>query len=339
MLGIALQIHFELLMIVKPTITFTADEKLKIDQYVLHGGKLLLFIDKLNAEIDSITVNNEVVAYDRNLELNDLLFRYGVRINSDLVMDMQCDRYPQDLNGRGQYVLENWNYCPLIQNKGTHLINKNLGIVSSRFANSMDTSIEAEGIKRTVLLTTSINSKTISTPAIISAKENILEPNPAFFNKSNLPVAVLMEGKFESLYKNRLSGSQLDTLNFYGINYLSQCIKDNKMIVVSDGDIILNSFYKQEPLPMGVNPFSMIKDNQVFPLANRYFLENCIEYLINKDGLMEAKAKDYTLIFLNPKKITRDKGFWQFINIALPVMLVILFAVIYQWLRKRRYSR
>ncbi|MEO6406309.1 MAG: gliding motility-associated ABC transporter substrate-binding protein GldG [Ferruginibacter sp.] len=330
---------FKILIIVKPTIAFNEDEKLKIDQYVMRGGKLLLFEDKLNAEMDSIKANNEVVAYDRELGLNDLLFKYGVRINSDIVMDLQCDKYPFDLNGNSQYQLISWNYFPLIQTKPTHLINKNLGIISSRFANSIDTSIDAEGLKRTILLSTSENSRTISTPAIISTKENRQEPDKALFNKSNIPIAVLMEGKFTSLYKNRISQSQLDTFNYYGVDYYSESKKDNKMIVVADGDIVLNEFYKQEPLPMGVNPYSMVKGQQTYPLANRSFLQNCVEYLINENGLMEAKSKDYTPYFLNPKKIEKEKTSWQLLNIATPILAVILFGLFFQWHRKRKYTK
>lgn len=328
---------FKVLLIVKPTIAFSESEKLKIDQYVMRGGKLLLFEDKLNAEMDSIKMNNEVVAYDRELGLNDLLFKYGVRVNSDIVMDLQCDKYPFDVNGNGQYQLINWNYFPLIQTKPTHVINKNLGIVSSRFANSIDTSIEAEGLKRTILLSSSVNSRAIGTPAIISTKENREAPDPKLFNKQNLPIAVLMEGKFTSLFKNRMSQAQLDTFNYYGVNYFPQSMSDNKIIVVADGDIVLNGFYKQQPLPMGVNPYSMVKGQQTFPVANSSFLQNCVEYLVNANGLMEGKAKDYTPYFLNPKKIESQKTSWQLLNIAAPILAVILFAFIFQWIRRSKY--
>ena len=327
---------FKVLMIVKPTIPFTDDEKLKIDQYVMRGGKLLMFIDKLNAEVDSITANSQIVAYDRELGLNDILFKYGVRINSDLVMDLQCDRYPIDLNNNGQYALLKWNYFPLFQTKPTHVINKNLGIVSGRFVNSIDT-VEADGIKKTVILSSSVNARKISTPALITVDENRQEPVNDKFKTANIPVAVLLEGKFSSMFKNRLSQAMTDSLENYGQLFQSQGINDNKIIVVSDGDIILNNFYEQKPLPMGVNPYSMIKDKQVFPVANSSFLENCIEYLINENGMMDAKAKDYTLRFLDPVKIEEEKTFWQLLNIAAPILIVILFAFIFQWVRKRKY--
>ncbi len=329
---------FNLLMIVKPTQPFTDDEKLKIDQYIMRGGKLLMFVDKLNAEMDSIKMNNEVTAYDRNLELNDLLFKYGIRINSDLVMDLQCDRLKIEVNGNGQTELLPWNYFPMLQTKSNHLINKNIGFVASRFANSIDT-VEAAGITKVPLLSTSLNSRTISTPAIISLNENVVEAESEKFKKANIPVAYLLEGKFTSLYKNRVPQSLMDSLNAYGVPFFSECFSENKMIVVSDADIALNGFYKQQPLPMGVNPYSMINGRQSFPVANRTFFQNCIDYLINNNGLMQAKSKDYSLQFLDPKKIENEKTSWQVINIAVPVLLVCFFGVVYQWWRKRRYTK
>ena len=130
---------FKLLMIVKPTITFTEEEKLKIDQYVMRGGKVLWFIDRLNAEMDSLQIKNQVIAYDRNLNLEDLLFRYGVRINPDLLMDLQCDFLPFDVNGNKQFEFLHWNYFPLFESKQNSVINKNLGLVAGKFVNSIDT--------------------------------------------------------------------------------------------------------------------------------------------------------------------------------------------------------
>ncbi len=329
---------FDLLLIVKPTIQFSDDEILKIDQFVMRGGKLLIFVDKLSAEMDSLQIKNEVIAYDRNLELDNLLFKYGIRIKPELLMDLQCDRLPFDINGDGQYKLLPWNYFPLFQSSSNHIINKNLGFVNSRFVNSIDTSIEAEGIYKTVLLKTSSKSRTISTPALISGKENVIEPESEKYIKQGIPAAVLLEGKFTSLFKNRISQSHLDSLNYFGYNYLQECLKPNKVIVVADGDIVLNSFYKDQPLPMGVNPYSMVNGRQSFPVANRTFLQNCVEFLIDDNGLIEAKSKDYTLRFLDPGKIEKGKTTWQIINIAVPILLVFLFAVVYQFIRKRKYT-
>ena len=327
---------FKLLLLVKPTEKFSDDEKLKIDQFVMRGGKVIMFLDKLNAEMDSLRIKNEVIAYDRGLELNDLLFKYGVRVNNDLVMDLQCDFLPFDVNGNGQFDFLHWNYFPLFESKSNHIINKNLGLVSGRFVNSIDT-IEVEGIKKTVLLSSSSNAKTIATPALISGKENSNEPESDKFKKANIPVAVLLEGKFTSLFKNRVSQAITDSLEQYGVSFMQECITDNKIIVVADGDMVLNSISKNEPLPMGVNPLTVGSQYQ-YQFANATFLQNCLDYLLNPSNLSEAKAKDYTLRLLDSKKVTANKTMWQLITIALPIALVILFAFIFQWLHKRKYT-
>jgi ABC-2 type transport system permease protein len=330
--------EFNVLFVVKPTSPFSDEAKFKLDQYVMHGGKILFFIDKLNAELDSLqSENGEVVAYDRGLGLNDLLFKCGVRINSDLVMDLQCDFLPFDVNGNGQFELLPWNYFPVFETKSNHIINKNLGFVSGRFVNSIDT-VEAKGIKKIILLSSSPNSRTIATPAIISGKENINAPEDDKFKKANIPVAVLLEGKFQSLFSNRLSQAMNDSLQKNGAVFLSQCIADNKMIVVSDGDIILNSVVKgNRAIPMGMNPYTYGSQRE-FPFSNKDFLQNCLDYLINSSGLSEAKAKNYTLRLLDKKKVDDEKITWQLINIVAPVMIVFLFAFLFKWWRKRKYT-
>ena len=297
-----------------------------------------MFQDKLEAEPDSLkSMSNQVVAFDRNLALDDLLFKYGARINPDLVMDLQCDFLPFVVNGSEQMEYLHWNYFPLFDSKSNHLINKNLGLVAGKFVNSIDT-VEAEGIKKTVLLSSSPNSRTIATPALISGKENINAAEDEKYKKSNIPVAVLLEGKFQSLYSNRVSQAMKDSLEKYGAFFQQQALTDNKIIVVADGDMVLNSVQKNEPLPMGVNPYTYGSQYQ-YEFANKDFLQNCLDYLINPSGLAEAKAKDYTLRLLDTKKITEQKATWQLINIAVPVLLVFLFAVIYQWRRKRKYTK
>ncbi|MBL0145031.1 MAG: gliding motility-associated ABC transporter substrate-binding protein GldG [Chitinophagaceae bacterium] len=327
---------FKLLLLVKPTEKFTDEEKLKIDQFVMRGGKVLMFIDRLNAEMDSLRIKNEVIAYDRGLELNDLLFKYGARVNPDLVLDLQCDFLPFDVNGKGQFEFLHWNYFPLFESKSNHVINKNLGLVSGKFVNSVDT-LEVEGIKKTILLSSSSNSKTIATPALISGKENVNEPENDKFKKANIPVAVLLEGKFTSMFKNRLSQAMNDSLANYGAMFMQECIANNKIIVVADGDMVLNSISKNEPLPMGVNPLTVGSQYQ-YQFANKDFLQNCLDYLLNSSGLAEAKAKDYTLRLLDTKKVESQKIIWQLITIALPIVLVILFALLFQWLHKRKFT-
>ena len=327
---------FKLLIIVKPTLTFSDAEKLKIDQYVMHGGKLLCFIDRLNAEVDSLQMKNQVIAYDRNLQLEDLFFKFGIRINPDLLMDLQCDFLPFSVNGKDQFQFLHWNYFPLFESKQNSVITKNLGLVEGKFVNTIDT-VSAPGIKKTILLSSSSNSRSIETPALISGAENRNAPVDAAFNKKDLIAGVLLQGKFTSLFKNRISRQQMDSLSFYGSPFRSENIEDNKMIIVSDGDIVLNGTYKGQLLPMGVNPYT-VGTQYEYQFANRQFVDNCIEYLVNNAGLSEAKSKDYKLRLLDPKKTTDQRGFWELLNLGLPVFLVIIFGIIYQWLRKKKYA-
>ncbi len=327
---------FKVLVIVKPTKAFTEQAKLKLDQYVMNGGKLLMFIDRLDAEMDSLQIKNEVIAYDRELQLNDLFFRYGVRQNADLLMDLQCDYLPFDVNGNGQFELLPWNYFPVMESRSNHPINKNLGFVVGRFVNSLDT-VEAPGIKKTILLTSSVNARRISTPALISGKENVTAPENEKFKTANIPVAVLLEGKFNSLFANRASQAMRDSIAGYGGQFLPNSINDNKIIIVSDGDIVLNSAMQGQPIPMGNNPYTY-GTQRAFPFANKDFMQNCMDYLINENGLIEAKSKDYVARLLDSKKVEEQKTIWQVINIVVPVLLVLLFALVFQFVRKKKYS-
>lgn len=312
---------------VKPSLAFSEEEKLKLDQFVMKGGKLLLFIDNLIAEGDSLRFKAETIAYDRNLNLTDQLFKYGIRINTDLVMSLDCDYMPFGIGGTAenpQYEFLKWNYYPLFGATNENPISKNGGQVVGRFTNSIDT-IVTPGIKKTILLSSSPNSRTISTPALISLNENKNEPEDTKFNKSNIPVAVLLEGKFTSIFRNRISKSQIDSLAANGSAFLDINKESNKMIIVSDGDIVLNDVSPQKgPLPLGTN-FYTVGSQYERQFANKDFLLNCLEYLSNKPGISETRNKDIILRDLDPKKVKEQKSTWQFINIALPVLLVILF--------------
>ncbi|HUR66573.1 MAG TPA: gliding motility-associated ABC transporter substrate-binding protein GldG [Chitinophagaceae bacterium] len=341
----------DVLMIVKPTKEFSEDEKLKIDQFVMRGGKLICFIDNLIAEQDSLSIKPETIAYDRNLNLTDLFFRYGLRINTDLLMDLQCDVIPFVVGGSNdnpQLEFLKWNYYPVLTS-GNSKLTKGLGYVTSHFANSIDT-IQVEGVRKEPLLVSSPNSRTIGTPALISLNENKDAPEDAKFKKDAIPVAMLLEGRFTSLYRNKLSQSQRDTLAAGGSPF-SDLSVNNKIIVVADGDIVLNDFIpgeegSPEPIQMGWNKYTYteyLKQSAhaklFIPVANREFLLNAVEYLVSNPAISETRNKDIVLRLLDSKKITAQKSTWQFINIALPVLLIILLGWIYQEIRKRRYAR
>jgi ABC-2 type transport system permease protein len=342
----------DVLLIVKPVEQFTEEEKLKIDQFVMGGGKLLCFIDNLIAEQDSLAYKPETIAFDRNLNLTDLFFRYGIRINTDLVMDLQCDAIPLIVGGtrdNPQFEFLRWNYFPLFAPAGTGSMNKGLGYVSGRFVNSIDT-IKVEGIEKTVLLASSPNSRIISTPALISLNENKNVPEDAKFKQNAIPVAALLQGKFTSLYKNRASQAQRDSLAAAGLQFKNESVDNNRMIIVADGDIVLNEFLpvpnsNPVPLPMGWNRYTYREAERqsefgklFIPVANREFFLNCMENLVNSTAIMETRNKDIVLRLLDSKKIKDQKITWQFINIGLPVLLVILAGFIYQMIRRRKFA-
>lgn len=331
---------FNVLMIVKPSQQFTEAEKLKIDQYLLRGGKVLLCIDNLNAEQDSLNLQPELIAFDRNLNLTDLLFKYGIRINTDLVMDLQCDFMPFAVAGsadKPQYEFLRWNYYPLFESKNNHPINKNLGLVAGRFVNSIDT-VKATGISKTILLSSSSNARKISTPALISLNENRNAPEDALFNQKDIPVAVLLEGNFTSLYKNRIDVNTLDSLKGFGTPYVAESNGFGKMIVLADGDMVLNdASQKKGPLPMGINIFTAGTQYE-YQFANRDFLLNCLEYLTNNQGIIEARNKEVVLRLLNGKLIEDEAKKWQILNLALPIAMVIFIGLGYQQYRRKKYA-
>ena len=331
---------FKVLMIVKPSVQFTDLEKLKIDQFLMRGGNLLFFIDELFAEQDSLQFKPETIAFDRNLNLADILFRYGVRINPDLIMDLQCDFLPFAVGGTNdnpQFEFLQWSYYPVFQSRNNHLINKNLGLVAGRFVNSIDT-IHTNGINKTILLSSSENSRTISTPAMISLNENRNLPEAGKYSKSNIPVGVLLEGPFSSLYRNRISKSRMDTLASMNVPFRESAIA-GKIIVVADGDIVLNEVSPKEgPLPLGLNLFT-VGSKYEYQFANRDFLLNCLEFLTDKPGIIEIRNKDIVLRLLDSRKVNEQKAFWQFINIGVPVLLVLFFGIIYYQARKKKYAR
>ena len=326
------------IFIVKPTEPFNDAQKLMLDQYVMRGGKIIWAIDNLHAEQDSLSFTNQLIAYDRNLNVQDLLFRYGVRINPDLLMDLQCDFLPFVVGGSAenpQYDFLKWNYYPLFESRSNHAINKNLGLVAGRFVNSIDT-VDVANVSKTFLLQSSANSRTISTPALISPNENRNAPEDNKFKQRHIPAAVLLEGEFTSLYKARVGRAQMDSLaQFGGFRENSGA---NKMVVIADGDVLLNDVSTQSgPLPMGMNLFT-VGSQYEYQFANRQFVSNILEYLLSPGHLIQTRNKDVVLRLLDGRKVEEEKTVWQLINIALPILLVVLAGWVYQQLRKRQYA-
>ena len=329
---------FDALLIVKPLTGFNEAQKLKIDQYIMQGGKVIWLIDKLYASLDSLQRNQgSFIAFEMGLNIDDMLFKYGVRINPDLVQDLNCTQIPLAVGSMGdrpQMQLMPWVYFPLLSAINNNPISKNLDYVLAQFPQSIDT-VKAEGIKKTVLLASSVNARILNTPAKVELNSVKNEEDLQTFTQTHIPVAVLLEGKFNSLFTNRISSAAKDSLsNLYKTPFRSSVDSSNKMVVISDGDLVTN-FVSQEkgPLQMGENPFTH------YQYGNKEFFLNCMEYLIGNPGILETRGKDYTLRLLDKKKVDESRSFWQALNIMLPVILAILFALIYAVVNKRRYQK
>lgn len=330
--------EIDALIIVKPTQPFSDEDKLKLDQYVMHGGKVIWFVDKLYAEMDSLMRSQaDFVAFDRNLNLDDLLFKYGVRINSDLLQDLNCSKVPMvigynpDNSPRMQRIP--WPYYPFLSAGNDNPISKNLDRVLPIFPTSMDT-VAAPGIRKTILLATDTNSRVIRSPALVSLNSVRTEEDFMAFKKSRVPVAVLLEGRFHSLYANRLLPAVKDSVTrALGQPFAAESAEPGKQIVVSDADIVMNAVSNTNgPMPMGMLPF------ENYRFANREFFLNSVDYLVSNNSIFESRNKDVTLRLLDKNKVAAQRMLWQCINIAVPVALVLLFGIVLQWRRKNKFA-
>lgn len=328
---------FDIILFAKPAAAFSDQDKLKIDQYVMNGGKVFWFLDETNASMDSLHQRSEFLAFDRGLNLEDLLFRYGVRINQDLVQDLQCDIVPLvvgNVGNRPQIQPVPFPYFPMLTPTGAHPIVKNMDMVLSRFVSSLDT-VKAEGVKKTILLTTSRNSRRVRIPAQVSWDIVKTKPNVREYRERNIPAAVLLEGHFTSLFRNRLDQAAMAAIQqASGRPFRETADTANKMIIVSDGDLIANAVSRKDgPLQMGINEF-----NPGFAFANKEFFLNCLEYLSGKSGIMESRNKELTLRLLDAEKIKKEKTKWQVICFLVPIGLVLLFAMVFQFVRQRKFA-
>jgi ABC-2 type transport system permease protein len=322
---------YDALIITKPTLPFSDPEKIKLDQYVMHGGKIFWMIDNMFAEFDSLYKSQGFIAYDRGLNLEDILFNYGVRINQNLLQDMQSDKLPQVSDNSQQRRLVDWPFFPIL-NGTEHPISKNLDGVRAMFPGTLDT-VEASGIRKTPLLESSNNARVLEAPAKVDFEFLQIAPEISSFQRRNIPVAILLEGNFTSLYTGRISRSMRDSFAAYNYPLRNRSQEENKMIVVADGDIAMNQFSPSTgPMEMGANVFTR------YTFANKDFFINAIEYLVNPSNILQTRAKEYRLRLLDPRRTGEERTKWQLINIALPIILILLAGLIYQQIRKRRYA-
>ncbi|MCB9252855.1 MAG: gliding motility-associated ABC transporter substrate-binding protein GldG [Flavobacteriales bacterium] len=323
------------IIVAKPIDRFKEVEKFMLDQYIMNGGKVIWLVESLNAEMDSVGKYKNIFTSNYDLNLDDLLFRYGVRINPDLVQDIQCHGIPvMSRGGSGKPGFLPWIFYPLVNAAdSTHPVVKNLSSVWTQFVSSIDTTA-ATNIKKTILLHSSQYSRIAGNPVDISLDILGIQPNPAVFNKPFKPVAVLLEGTFKSHYEH-LDGMKRDI----EIPYKSM-VQNNKMIVISDGDMIRNQVKQGsgEVYPLGFDRFASQAFGEAVVFANKKFLLNCIDYLCDESNLIEVRTKVVELRLLNKPLVKEERTYWQMVNMLGPVLAVVLFGVLNGWYRRRKYA-
>jgi gliding-associated putative ABC transporter substrate-binding component GldG len=319
---------YDLAIIAKPTEAFTDAEKQVLDQFILNGGKTLWLVEQVNMEMDSLyNDSGATLAFPRDLNLNDMFFKYGFRINPDLVKDEQGSAIKLATGEQGsatQYQEFNWKFAPQVFPNSTHPIVKNLGGIKFDFANPIDTL--KNGIKKTVLLKSSQYSKKIGSPVEINLNmvEEETSPNH-YLNTGFLPMSVLLEGSFHSMFENRVLPFNQKSFQTIG--------KPNKMIVISDGDLIRNQLDKNgQPVELGYDQ----RSGNLYD--NKDFMMNCVNYLLDDNGLINIRSKDVDLPLLDKEKVYESYASIQFLTIGLPLLILLIFGALFTYLRKRKYS-
>ena len=326
------------LLIVKPTQPFTDKDKLKLDQYVMSGGNIVWAIDKLHAEYDSLQkTSGSYVAFDRGLALDDLLFKYGVRINTNLVQDLNCAKLPLVVGTQadGSPMMQRipWPYYPFLNGNEASPISQNMDRVLSMFPSSIDTLL-SPSIQKTILLTTDTNTRFISTPTLVSLNSVNGESDMLTFNKHHVPIAVLLQGNFSSLYANRISAADKDSIvKHTGNPFQSKGSAMSKQIVIADADVLTNKVDKTRgPLPMGMIPF------EDYQFANRSFFINAVEYLNEPAGLLESRNKTIVLRLLDKGKVDDNRLLWQLALLLGPLGILLLLFVVWSKYRKVQFA-
>lgn len=319
---------YDLVVIAKPTEVFTDAEKQVIDQYVINGGKTIWLMDQVNMEMDSLMQTGENLAFPRDLNLNDMFFKYGIRIQPDLIKDVMATPISLATGDKGsatQYTQFPWMFSPMIYPNSKNPIVSNLDGIKFEFASPIE--LLKNDIKKTVLLTSSQYSKLVGTPTEVNL--NMVEERPEqkeFEGNGNYPVAVLLEGKFHSVFENRVLAFKEASFSNSG--------KDSKMIVISDGNVIKNQLDKNyQPLELGFDKWT----NTLY--ANKEFMLNCVNYLLDDNGLINIRSKEVDLPMLDKEKVYAQYTTSQIITVGIPLVVLLLFGVLFTILRKRKYSK
>lgn len=328
----AISNKYKAIIIAKPDSTFTQQDKFIIDQYVMRGGNILWLVDPVFAEMDSMNAKGETIGIPNELNLTDMFFRYGVRMNNNLLQDLNALPIPimtGKMGNQPQMEMISWLYFPILTPLTNHPITKNLNSIRTEFISSIDT-VGDPDIKKSVLLTTSRYTKMVNAPAIISLNVLKIKPDKREFGLNSLPVSVLCEGMFTSVFKDRLTGD-MDTNNM--IAFIEKSKTASKMVFVADGDIIKNQFSKQGPLPLGYDKYTQMN------FGNKDFILNVMNYLCGDETLMQVRAREVKIRLLDNNKILRNKFYWEMFNIATPLVIIFLMGLVLMFLRKKKYSK
>ena len=314
--------RFDMAMIVKPTEAFSDQEKYILDQYVMNGGKTMWLIDQVAVDLDSLqNENQQTVAFPRNLNLDDLFFKYGVRINPRLIQDLLSTPVTAQ-SPTGENFPIDWLYSPIVRSEENHPINKNINLVKLEFANQMDTL--KNGIKKTVLLKSSPQSKAVGAPLLIGLEQFMDHLDESKYNEGNQIIGTLLEGKFTSIYNNRVKPFKISDNKDHGVA--------TKMIVIADGDIVNYTYINKKPVENGYDQWTQ----QVY--GNKDFLINSISYLLDDDGLINIRSKNVELPLLDEQKVAEKYTVSQIITVGIPLILLTVFGFAFTYIRKRKYS-
>ncbi len=327
-----------LLIVAKPRMPFSEKDKFKIDQYAMNGGRVLWLLDPMDASLDSMSMAGKFISTPYDLKLDDQLFKYGVRLNPDVVLSMESTKIPLQIGQVGnqpQYEMFDWYYHLMVQPQGKHPIVKNLDRLDIWFASSMDTLRTKTPIKKTVLLRSGQYSRMQFNPVELNFEILKYDPDPTKFNKGPQNLAVLLEGSFPSSFENRVSEELLNGMKQLGMEFKSSSVP-TRMIVVSDGDVAANyvrDAANKQTAPLGFNRFEKAT------YANKDFIINAVEYLIEPNGVIEARAKEVKLRLLDTVRAKNEQTFWRGLNLVLPLLFLGVFGWLFNWLRRRRYAQ
>ena len=323
--------EWDALLVAKPRSAFSQIEKYRLDQYVMKGGNLLLMINALEANMAE-AAGAGTIAYRVDHQLDDLLFRYGLRLNPNFIQDIQnFGRYPVVLDGAEQVINLPWPFYAAINDFSDHPITKNLDAVYARFFGTIDT-VKAAGVLKTPLMTTSPYTRITSTPVRVAFEDYADQPDVELFNQGKETIAYLLEGRFTSLFKNRILPDSKDDHPFVDQG------REAKIVVISDGDMLRNekNLRTGAPYELGFNPFA--DQGEQLKYANRDFLFNVLAYLTDKNGLISSRAKEISLRPLDRIKVQEDRVFWQFLNMLAPLVFLVFFGGLRAYIRKTKYA-